>query len=371
MKPNNPDAQVKGLLSLARDKSAASRESLSDVIADLFHGRCNVLSKSERMLMHAMLHALVDDVERTVRAGLQNHLRKTSGLSSPAAAASVADPKVLVAHGILLDSGVLTDQELIEVVRHRALQHQLAQSRRRGISDRLGDYLAANGHDDVMSDLLVDAESRLSDSGEVATMAVDGPVPLIDYRDLSPDLARRLCLWVSVAVREQVLENHKIDEVELDDAIERTVEEAGTVGGWSYNSGHAIGSAIEADADTAGQLLQHLRSGDILQFEALLSDISGLRPRLLSRMIYERGGESLATLCVAAGISKRSFAAIFLLSRETWPEKEEVGAQEIAQALSFYDRLNPVAAKRVVARWRRNSDYLNAIRQVSARPRAL
>ena len=363
MKPNNPDAQVKGLLSLARDKSAASRESLSDVIADLFHGRCHVLSKSERVLMHAMLHALIDDVEKAVRAGLRNHLDALSGVPR-ASIAALAGSEELVAYPILVESGVLADQELIEIVRHRALQHQLSQARRRGISDRIGDYLSASGHEDVVSDLLADAESMAQDA---PISAAD--VPLIDYRDLSPDLARRLCLWVSVATREHILENYKIDEIALDDALEHAVEESGTVGGWSYSPSSTFAPKTDADANTAAMLLQHLRQGDIPQFEAILSDVSGLRPRLLSRMVYERGGESLATLCVSAGISKRNFAAIFLLSRETWPEKEEVGAQEIAQALSFYDRLNPVAAKRVVARWRRNSDYLNAIRQVSTRPR--
>lgn len=363
MKQNNPDAQVKGLLSLARDKSAASRENLSDVIADLFYGRCNVLSKSERVLMHTMLRALVDDVETAVRAGLRNHLHDLANVPRSTLTA-LGNEETLVAHPILIESGVLADPELVEVVRHRALQHQLAQARRHGISERIGDYLAASGHDDVIDGLLDAAEPI----GGAAAPG-DAEVPSIDYRDLSPDLARRLCLWVSVAIRENVLENHKIDEVALDDALEKAVEEAGTVGGWSYNAGTGSAPTTIADADTAASLIQHLRRGDIPQFEALLSEVSGLRPRLLSRMVYERGGESLATICVAAGISKRSFAAIFLLSRETWPEREEVGAQEIAHALSFFDRLNPVAAKRVVARWRRNSDYLNAIRQVSSRPR--
>lgn len=361
MKPNNPDAQVNGLLSLARDKSAASRESLSDVIADLFHGRSHVLTKSERVLMHAMLHALIDDVERAVRSGLRNHLGALSDVPR-ASISSLAASDELVAHAILIESGVLSDQELIEIIRHRALQYQLSQARRRGISDRIGDYLAASGHDDIVSDLM-------SNSTMPAEFVPSSEVPLIDYRDLSADLARRLCLWVSVAIREHILENYKIDEIALDDALEHAVEESGTVGGWSYSPSSNQAPTKDADADTAAKLLLHLRQGDIAQFETMLSDISGLRPRLLTRMVYERGGESLATLCVSAGISKRSFAAIFLLSRETWPEKEEVGAQEIAQALSFFDRLNPVAAKRVVARWRRNSDYLNAIRQVSARPR--
>src|SRR3546814_16266894 len=102
-------------------------------------------------------------------------------------------------------------------------------------------------------------------------------------------------------------------------------------------------------------MIAHLRRGDIPQFEAVLSRISGLRPQLVGRMVYERGGEALATICMAASMSKRNFAAIFLLSREAWPEQEEIGAQEVAPALSCFDPLNPVAAQRVVPHRRRTS----------------
>src|SRR3546814_18024894 len=91
-------------------------------------------------------------------------------------------------------------------------------------------------------------------------------------------------------------------------------------------------------------MIAHLRRGDIPQFEAVLSRISGLRPQLVGRMVYERGGEALATICMAASMSKRNFAAIFLLSREAWPEPETVGAQEVAHALSFFHRSTPVRA---------------------------
>jgi hypothetical protein len=85
-------------------------------------------------------------------------------------------------------------------------------------------------------------------------------------------------------------------------------------------------------------------------------------------MIYEPGGVSLATICLSLEIPRRTFAALFLLSREAGDAAEQLGAQEVAQAMSFYDRINPMAARRVVARWRRNADYLNAIRQVTAGP---
>lgn len=362
MKHANPEAQVKGLLTLARDKSSASRESLSDVIADLFHGRVQVLTKEERVLMHQMIRALVEDVETSVRSALSRSLEINQGVPR-AVASAVAKDRDPVAYAILMESTVLADQELVELVRHRALQYQLAVARRRGGNGHMSDVLAQSGHADLVAGLLDDeASDQVPDEPTIATT--------LDYRDLNPDLARRLCLWVSVALREHLLEQFRVDEVALDDALESAVEEAGTVGGWSYSaSTPGIGNGIDVDSNADSLMIAHLRRGDIPQFESVLARVSGLRPQLIGRMVYERGGEALATICMAANMSKRTFAAIFLLSREAWPGQEEVGAQEVAHALSFFDRLNPVAAKRVVARWRRNSDYLNAIRQVSSRPK--
>ena len=144
MKQNNPEAQVKGLLSLARDKSSASRASLSDVIADLFHGRTNVLTKDERVLMHRMIRGLVESLERSVRTGLGRQLA-TSAAIPRATMVAVSRDQDPVAYAILMESSVLADPELIEVVRHRALQHQLAVARRRGARGAMRCGYAADG----------------------------------------------------------------------------------------------------------------------------------------------------------------------------------------------------------------------------------
>src|SRR3546814_13167888 len=55
---------------------------------------------------------------------------------------AVAKDQNPVAYAILMEISVLADPELLEVVRHRALQHQLALARRRGVSGHMSDVLA-------------------------------------------------------------------------------------------------------------------------------------------------------------------------------------------------------------------------------------
>jgi uncharacterized protein (DUF2336 family) len=111
-------------------------------------------------------------------------------------------------------------------------------------------------------------------------------------------------------------------------------------------------------------LIQHLRKGEIAQFEAMFARMTQVRPTLVRRMIYEPGGESLAVLCVAADIAKPEFASIYLLSRKARPELSVVDAQTVARVLSFYDRIEPTAARRVADRWRRDPQYQEAVRRV-------
>src|SRR5690606_2102763 len=118
-----------------------------------------------------------------------------------------------VAHAILMESSVLADPELVEVVRHRAMQHQLALARRRGVSGHMSDVLTQTGNADLLAGLLDELADTANAEDEAHTA-------LVDYRDLNPDLARRLCLWVSVALREHVLEQFRVDEIALDDGLE-------------------------------------------------------------------------------------------------------------------------------------------------------
>src|SRR3546814_6136746 len=107
-----------------------------------------------------------------------------------------------------MESSVLADPELLEVVRHRALQHQLALARRRGVSGHMSDVLAQTGNADLVAGLF-DETTDADGTAEGTDTA------LLDYRDLNPGLARRLCLWMSVAPREHLLDPFKVDAAVL------------------------------------------------------------------------------------------------------------------------------------------------------------
>ena len=92
--------------------------------------------------------------------------------------------------------------------------------------------------------------------------------------------------------------------------------------------------------------------------------MSGLRPRLLRRMLFEPGGEALAILCKAVKIEKSDFASIFMLSRKARNSERGTDPKELKLVLELFDRIQVEAADRMLKKWQRDSNFLNAIRVV-------
>jgi len=360
-------AQVTRLLTVAHDRSLAGREMLACMVGDLFHDRHAVLTERERLLMHDILAKLIHDVELSVRSALSARLAGHADVP-PDVIAALAGDDIAVAHPILVESPVLRDFELVEIIRHRSLQHQLAITLRNEVSEAVSDALVDTGRAEVIASLLENGGARIADETMARVVEESQAVealqpPLVRRQDLSPALARRLCLWVSAALRQHLISRYEIDEGMLDDALQAA---ARTAVGDEDDEDDTPRHSAEDRRFAIATLMQSLRRGDVPMFEAVLTKLSGLRPTLIRRMVYEPGGESLAAICVACGIGKAEFAAIFVLSRKTQPDRDVVDSQEVAAAIAFFDELDPAAARKVVQRWRRDPAYLRAVRQVAS-----
>ncbi|MGH6885880.1 MAG: DUF2336 domain-containing protein, partial [Geminicoccales bacterium] len=121
---------VRYLIGLARDKSVESRKRLVAVVSDIFFSDQAILTEYERALITDILHKLIYELAVPVREVLSSHLAGVESMP-PAVLRALADDEIEVAAQILLNNEALLDVELIEVVRHRALEHQLMLAMRR------------------------------------------------------------------------------------------------------------------------------------------------------------------------------------------------------------------------------------------------
>jgi uncharacterized protein (DUF2336 family) len=356
---------------LARDKSVAGRKALVDVVADLFFAHNGTLTDRERSLMSDILRQLVHAVEVDVRRALADRFAHESK-SPPDLIRALANDTIEVAHPILLHSLVLQDAELIEIIHHRTLEHQLAIAMRSTVSENVSSALVETGNDDVITKLLENENAQLSAStldylAEESKRVDTYQNPLLRRKELSPELARRMYWWVTAAVRKHLLERFEIEEAELDDALEQTVSHL--VGEPSGDEANAKSLSLadqiaKRENITPTLLLTTLRQGEVPLFEALFAKLSGIRLTLLRRLLFEPGGEGLAIACRALGFDASDFATLFVLTRKARPNDRALLRGEVTRLVTFYNSIQSRSATLVLKRWQRDQRYLKAVWQI-------
>jgi uncharacterized protein (DUF2336 family) len=364
----SPDA----LFALARDKSAGGRQALFETVRDLFLDTGPTVSERERALMGEIIRHLVHDLEMALRRDLAERLAERAD-TPRALIVQLANDDYQIAHPVLLRSQVLLDPDLIEIVKHRTLDHQLAVSQRKTLSESVSKVLVDTGQEDVISCLLKNHGAKIS--RQVMEFLVDESRrvdsyqdPLVRRPDLPPELARRMYWWVSAALRKHIAGQFELDRDILDDAI---VDAAA-------NQLNKIDPAPESKAEqlvgrladlgelTPDILVKTLNQGEISLFVAAFCEMAGLKPKLMRRILYEPGGEALALLCRALDIELNTFVTIFQLSRRAKDGAAAPTAEQERDLVQLYTTTQQEDAGRILKRWRRSSDYLSALKQLSA-----
>ena len=369
---------LSALLALAHDKSGTARKSLVAAVTDLYFDDIESLAPREEALVTDILHRLIHDVEITVRRALADRLAIEP--NAPRLLVSeLANDDIGVAFPILQQSTVLADPELVAIVHRRSRQHARAIALRRRLSETVTDALVSTDDTEVIRTVLGNQDAEISNRtmAFLVERSKHQPrfhEPLLRREDLPPELACRMYWWVSAALRQHILSRFEIDPSALDDAM------ADAVSAVVPNSRQAQPRVASGVADLANKmvqehgnsadlLIQSLRSARVALFEALLARMATLPGDAVHRFAYRPGGEALAVICKAVDIEDTDFASIFLLSRQACPGDKAVDPRETSQVLDLYEHLGIDVAKEALSSWRREPQYLGAVRALARRGR--
>ncbi|MDP6473570.1 MAG: DUF2336 domain-containing protein [Alphaproteobacteria bacterium] len=370
---NIEDISLEELFVLARDKSSAGRQTLFENMRDMFLDGGGSVSDREKAQMGEILRQLVHDVEKKLRKSLAEKLAQRSD-TPHALIVELANDEFEVAHPILLESNVLQDADLIETVKHRTMEHQLAISMRKNVSEDVSEALVETGQEDVIASLLNNHGAKISrhvmDYLVSESKRVDSyQNPLVQRPDLPPELAERMSWWVSAALREHISDKFSLDLGDLDDVIETVAEEQFGVNQDDLPPVSKADNLVERLSDLgeldASFLIKALRQGEISLFESAFCKLTGLKLKLMRRILFEPGGEALVILCRAVDVGADTFSELFELSRRAKDREEEIGGQQMERLHTLYSKTKQEDAKRILKRWRRSSDYLFAVKQIS------
>ena len=361
------------LLRLARDKSQQGRKALIENVADLFVGAGGPPSDHERSLVTDILRKLIQEVEMAIRRDLAERL---SHVDEPPRELMVmlANDEIEVARPILLKSGMLQDLDLMEVIKHRSMEHRLAIAMREGVSEEVTDSLIEYGDEDVIEALLKNSDAVLSRSASEYLVEESRRVdrfqePLLRRPDLPPELAHRMFWWVSAALRKHILRNYAIDEVVLDDSIQASARSSRGEPTSPQRQQTEAEKLVARLADLGELnerfLLQSLRQRYISAFTAGLARMGDLDLTMSRRIVFDPGGEALTVACKAMGMDRAIFASIFLLTRRTVEGGGAKAPSVVADMLRVYDKLPQDKARKTLSFWQRDIDYVAARSQVA------
>jgi len=351
-------SRIADLTDLARDSSPAARARLATAVSEVLLDRTRPPTAREQDIAVDILRHLIVDADVSIRQALARRLAREPA-APRALVVALANDEISVARPLLLDCVTLDDGDLIEIIHHRTLQHQMSIAARRQVSESVSAALVSTGNVEVMRVLVENRDARIGRRTferlvEQSRAVRSLQAPLIARRDLEPDLAARMYVWASAALRREIVLNFDVDPKLLDHALADALDEV--VEGQSRERPHVTAVERKSVSATAqedpGVLLRLLRAGEVAWFEAVLARKNGLRLTTARRAFYEPGGRPLAVACRAIGVDKADFAAIFLLARQARPGDKSVDRNELHDVLAYFDQLSAPGARQLVDAWR-------------------
>ncbi len=293
---------------LQRDRSPQARAQVAAKFGRQFDELC---AAADQAVATAVLELLVRDLAVEVRQALASTVAASARLA-PEVARRLAGDAIEVAEPILQRSPVLSDEDLVRVVRTNAMQYALAVAGRERLSELVSDALVDTGDAEVVARLVENAGASISQSTMRRVIQDHRGNEQVHARvirrpELPYELVEQLIGVMGERLEWELIRDRgmSVDEAR---ALMHAVRERATI---SFTArAHADGKLqqhlmAEFSAGQLGheRLLRLLRDGDVAGLEIGLSLHARLELNHVRRLLYHADRRHLAALCLAAGFA--------------------------------------------------------------------
>ncbi|HUY68212.1 MAG TPA: DUF2336 domain-containing protein [Alphaproteobacteria bacterium] len=275
------------------------------------------LTDKERTLAQDVVRLMAKDVEATVRKALAESLRSAARLPHDVALKLAGDIEE-VALPILAHSPVLTDEDLIAIVRQNAGARQEAIAARPQVSEQVADALIEDGGEQAVALLMNNAGAHISDAG--FGKAIDRfphseavKANMVQRARLPVTIAERLVILVSERLQEQLVATHELPPALAADLVLQSRERSiiNISSGAGGEDVEKLAAQMHAHKRlTPSLVLRALCMGDLVFFEAavaIMADVPLLNARVL---MHDAGRLGLKSLYDKSGLPARFLPAV-------------------------------------------------------------
>ncbi len=300
---------------LISDRSPHARAQTSAKIAAQFDA--HELSAAERKLAEDIFRMVVKATEVRVREALSVHLKSTPDLPHDVALALAKDVDS-VALPMLKFSEVLTDEDLIEIVRGQSPAKQVAVAQRSKVSYKVSDALVDTGDENVVAHLVGNEGAQITEKSLDRVIAAHESSPAVADSlarrvNLPPAISERVVAAIAANLRNYLMSRQDVSPEVVSNLILQTRERA-TVTLLDYGSSdaqldHLIEQLYRQERLTPSLMLRALCVGDLDFFERSMARITGLPLQNVRVLIHDKGMLGLEPLYLRAELPKVLYPA--------------------------------------------------------------
>ena len=325
------DRTVSELLALASSRSADDRQRLLLKVISLCE--TNPPPPKVAPLLSDIFLALTAQAERDIRLALSERIAGVDW-APPALVNMLALDEIEIARPVITSSPLLQNADLIRLLIEATLEHQIAVARRPQLARPVVDTIVDRAEPVTMTAL---ASNRTADIGEDAMRKlVDHSrriaglrAPLTRHPRLNEQLAQQLYQWVGQALRHSIGERFRIDDAQLNAAVQDAAAKAVGSPEWRAMSARMTEDRARIDAErrlveklqAAGQLrpgllVRALREQRFELFEQTLAVLGDFSEAQVHHAIRAPTAEPLYLACIAVGVDKAVFASLLVEVRK-------------------------------------------------------
>ncbi len=300
---------------LLAEPSASVRAEVADKLAREVDSTS--LSEAEQRIAHDIIRIMAQDAELAVRRALSQSLRNATQLPHDIALRLAKDVEA-VALPILISSPVLTDADLVALVKSSSSPKQEAIAGRTGVSEQVADALVMHGSEGAVARLMG------NDKAHVAAASLDSAIDRFAYSDriktamvhradLPVAIAERLVFIVSEMLQSYLVRHHELPVSLATDIVMRSRERATlhlSLGSSEQELERLVRQMHRHQRLTPLLVLRALCLGDMAFFEMAMAVMAKVPVTNARILIHDAGPIGLASLYQRAGMPQRLLPAV-------------------------------------------------------------
>jgi len=292
---------------LLQDPNGENRAAAASKVAATFENKS--LTASEREIAESIFRHMLKDAEVRVRHALADSLKDNPSVPHDIAT-SLAKDVDAVAMPVIESSIVLTDADLIELVKTRGADVQMAVAGRDNVSEELSDVLVDSDNEKVVAKLVSNEGASIKEDtfGKVLDKYKDSDIvkqPLAHRSALPVGVAERLVTLVSEQLRDHIMTHHEVSPTMASDLLLSSREKAtvSLVEGGNRSTVEELVNQLHKNGRlTPTLLLRALCMGDTTFFEVALAKKVGIPVLNAYALVHDKGDLGLTRLFAAAKI---------------------------------------------------------------------